>query len=93
MTLEESTAWSLAAVEAGDLDGLTRAIHARKEAIGAGLNKNAAGIALAIEAGDQLYGALEALKRDLNLESARLQRIQNGYSRERAGATQISLHG
>jgi hypothetical protein len=110
MTLEESTARALAAVQTGDLDDLVRAVQAREEAIGValrdavssahlpGVDKGASIIvsntlAEAIDAGEALRGALEVLKRGLNLESSRLRRIQDGFSRQQAKAAQIILRG
>jgi hypothetical protein len=97
MTLEDGTAWALAAMQAGDLDSLAHAIQARRHAIesaiASGLPPAPHIIAEAIEAGERLCGALEALKRELNLESVRLQHWVDGFSREQARATRISLRG
>lgn len=80
MTLEESTAWAEEALVARDLEAVVRALHARKEAIAHALNTGHApprdAVASIIEAGGRLGTALEALKRELKLESARLQHIQ-----------------
>jgi hypothetical protein len=96
-TLEASTAWALAAMKAGDLDALAQAIQARRhaieEAIASGRPPAPHMITEAIEAGDRLCCALEAVKRELNLKSARLRRMEDGFSREPARATRISLRG
>jgi hypothetical protein len=97
MTLEESTAWALAAVQAGDLDDLARAICARRdaiaEAIASGQPPPPHVVAEVVAAGDELCTALENLKRELKLESARLQRIQEGFSSGQPRVTHISLRG
>jgi hypothetical protein len=97
MTLEASTAWALAAMKAGDLNDLAHAIQARRQAIGEAIASGRPPaphiIAEAVQAGERLCGALEGLKRDLNLESSRLRHLGDGFSREPARATRISLRG
>jgi hypothetical protein len=97
MTLEESTARALAAVKDGDLDDLAKALEARGVAIGEAVASGQPPpphiLAQVVDAGDRLCAALEAHKREVTLESARLQLIGNGFSREEPRATRISLRG
>jgi hypothetical protein len=97
MTLEESTAWAEAALKAGDLEDLTRAIQARHnaiaEALASGQPPPPQVVGQVIEAGERLCVALDRLKRELNLESVRFRRLQDGFAPRRSQASHISLRG
>jgi hypothetical protein len=97
MTLEESTAWALAAVEAGNLHDVARAIAARRkaiaEAVASGRPPTPDVMAQVIQAGDRVCDALEAVKREIHLESARLRHVHSRFSRADSQAPQISLRG
>jgi hypothetical protein len=97
LTLQESTAWAQTAVDAGDLEALARAIAARRQAVAgilaSGQTPPPAVIARAIADGDRLCAALQALKRELVLDSTRLQRIQQGFAPAQPPPVRISLRG
>ena len=97
MTLAESTAWAETALQAGDLEELARAIQARRNAISEALASKRPPTPQAteqsIQAGERLCQALDTLKRELNLESARLRRIQEGFTAGDPRAALISVRG
>ncbi len=97
MTLEESTAWALAAIEAGNLNDVARAIAARRraiaEAVASGRPPTPEVMARVIEAGDRVCHALEAVKREIHLESARLRHVHSRFSRAESQPHRISLRG
>lgn len=72
MTLEEATVRAAAALQAGDFEGVARALRARRAAIAAGEPPTAE----AIEAGQRILDALLELQRQAALDSARLGQIQ-----------------
>lgn len=92
MTLEESTAWALEAAKAGNPAELARALKARRSAISEALASGQAPppqvLANLVDAGERLCGALWARKRELMIESARLQFIQRGFSNDAFAAPQ-----
>ena len=71
MTIEEATQQANAAVEAGDLDALQRALVARREALNAGEQPTLK----VFEAGERLVGALRELQQRCAFESARLGQV------------------
>jgi hypothetical protein len=89
MTLEEASAAPLDAVQAGDLDALSRALDARGEALSAGQTPTAGVHA----AGELTLQLLRELIRVAGLEIAWLSRIglatQSGVDR----STQVDLAG
>lgn len=102
MTLEESTAWALAAAKAGNPQELQRALEARRAAIAEALASGQAPqphiLAQVVDAGERVCSALQARKRELTLESARLRLIQHtfsldGFARPEPRANRISLRG
>lgn len=85
MTLEKANRQAIAAAEAGDLEGLARALRARKAAIAALKTQAptpqlAARMSAAIEAGRSIADALFLLKQRLGFESARLARFAEGLT-------------
>jgi hypothetical protein len=76
MTFEAATDRMFAAIQAGDLDELSRALHARAAAIRAGFTPTLE----TIETGERAMRALAALRRGLYFESARLRQLQRGVA-------------
>jgi hypothetical protein len=74
MTFDEATAQMLAAIQARDLDALSRALRARAAAIEAGVEPTIQNI----EEGERALRALKELKKGLVIESARLRQLEAG---------------
>jgi hypothetical protein len=94
MTLEDATAWAERALQAGDFAELERAIQARHTAIRLALASSPTppdAVAQAFTAGERICAALKALKRELSLESARLRRIQDGFSSSPPPSSRLTL--
>ena len=76
MTFDEATAQMFAALQAHDLDGLSRALRARAAAIEAGFEPTIK----TIEEGEQALRALKELKKSLAFEGARLRQLEAGVA-------------
>ena len=81
--LEEATARSLAAAETGDLAGLKEALSTRDTAIAALIDvapsvELATSLGAAIQAGDEVFRALQAFKLRATFESRRLAQVEAG---------------
>ena len=72
ITLAAATAQAAAALQAGDLEGMTRALQARREALESGEKPAREDL----ESGERLLQALLELQKQAAFDSARLGQIQ-----------------